>query len=264
MHLLATQSGVVDGNAEAVDLAQTPADIIIISAADSELAALANAYTSFVIPAQAGIQGDTTDTNHLTLDSRLRGNDGRGRGNDQAPTLVPTLRLANQMALGHNLSVDTYIENTAQHARLIIVRVLGGKAYWNYGVEQLASLARQQNILLALLPGGAEQDAELTSLSTLPVQSCERIRQYISHGGAENAQNLLKFCTSLLDDSQPLPPPPLALQKAGLYRQTEKTGTATIAITFYRALIEGGLTAPVDALIEATEALGNKAVAIFV
>jgi len=41
MHLLATTSGVVDGAAEAADLDQTPADIVVLSAADSELAALA-------------------------------------------------------------------------------------------------------------------------------------------------------------------------------------------------------------------------------
>jgi len=251
MHLLATQSGVVDGNAEAVDLAQTPADMVIISAADSELAALAQAFDN--------LNGQTSDKE----------------------TSSTTLRLANQMALGHNLSVDTYIDSTARHARLIIVRVLGGKAYWTYGVEQLASLAKRQGIMLALLPGGTEQDGELTALSTLPAQTCERIRQYISHGGPENAENLLKFCHHLLDTHLPEPPPPQALAKTGLYHQTSQAETgnaretnqagtskatkpATIAITFYRALIEGGLTAPVNALIKAIETTGNHAVAIYV
>ena len=44
MHLLATTSGVIDGGAEAVDLGQSPADIIVLSAADSELACLARAH----------------------------------------------------------------------------------------------------------------------------------------------------------------------------------------------------------------------------
>ena len=70
MHLLATTSGVIDGAAEAVDLAQSPADLVVLSAADSELAALARAH-------------------------------------DQDP--IP-LRLANLMALQHPLSVDLYIE----------------------------------------------------------------------------------------------------------------------------------------------------------
>ncbi len=43
MHLLVTTSGVVDGGAEAIDLKQQPADVIVLTAADSELAALARA-----------------------------------------------------------------------------------------------------------------------------------------------------------------------------------------------------------------------------
>ena len=44
MHLLATTTGVIDGGAEAIDLKQTPADVVILTAADSELACLAAAY----------------------------------------------------------------------------------------------------------------------------------------------------------------------------------------------------------------------------
>ena len=44
MHILATQSGVIGDSVEPVDLAQEPGDIIVISAADSELAALARAH----------------------------------------------------------------------------------------------------------------------------------------------------------------------------------------------------------------------------
>ncbi len=41
MHLLATTSGTIDGAAEAIDLRQDPADVVILTAADSELACLA-------------------------------------------------------------------------------------------------------------------------------------------------------------------------------------------------------------------------------
>ncbi|MEQ1523807.1 MAG: hypothetical protein ABL936_21300 [Aestuariivirga sp.] len=50
MHLLATTSGVIDGAAEAVDLKQSPADIVVLSAADSEIAALARAYDTGKFP----------------------------------------------------------------------------------------------------------------------------------------------------------------------------------------------------------------------
>src|ERR687892_806888 len=107
MHLLAASTGVIDGGAEAVDLNQSPGDIVVISAADSELASLARAH-------------------------------------DRLPEPKPSLRLANLMALGHNLSVDTYVERTLKHARFIAVRLLGGAAYWPYGVERLTALASER------------------------------------------------------------------------------------------------------------------------
>ena len=49
MHLLAAQSGEIVDGSEAVDLGQSPGDIIFISAADTELACLSDAV--------AGIDG---------------------------------------------------------------------------------------------------------------------------------------------------------------------------------------------------------------
>ena len=51
---------------------------------------------------------------------------------------APTLRLANLLFLAHNLSVDRYVESVIVHAKLVVVRLLGGVRYWPYGVEQLA------------------------------------------------------------------------------------------------------------------------------
>jgi len=74
MHLLAAQPGAVSDGSEAIDLGQTPGDIVVISAADTELACLA--------AAQRHIVGSRPDT--------------------------PSLRLASLLHLGHNMSVDLY------------------------------------------------------------------------------------------------------------------------------------------------------------
>ncbi|HJS33648.1 MAG TPA: hypothetical protein VJ924_16765, partial [Alphaproteobacteria bacterium] len=44
MHLLATQPGQLVEADEAVDLGQTPAELVVLSAADTEIACLAAAY----------------------------------------------------------------------------------------------------------------------------------------------------------------------------------------------------------------------------
>jgi cobaltochelatase CobN len=223
MHLLATTSGVVDGAAEAIDLKQTPADVVILSAADSDLACLAAAHDRL---------GDT----------------------------APCLRLANLMQLQHNYSVDLYAEQTLAHAKIIIVRLLGGAAYWPYGADAIEALARERNIMLAFLPGGLEPDPELASRSTLAADKVERLRQYFLHGGQQNALGVLQLCQSLLSSAEQ-PPPPQALAKAGVYRAGKNPNAVII---FYRSVVEGGQTAPVDALIGALAKRGVEAAALYV
>ena len=221
MHLLATTSGVIDGGTEAVDLAQSPADIVVLSAADSELASLARAH-------------------------------------DQNPC---SLRLANLLQLQHPMSVDLYIEKTLSHARLVVLRILGGAGYWSYGLDQVEAIARERGILLCVLPGDAQPDPELTRRSTLPPQHCERLRQYLVSGGAENATSFLAYCRHLLDATDS-PAPARDLPKAGLYRA--EAGEHQAAIIFYRSVLEGAQTAPIDALAEALKARGLGVKAFYV
>lgn len=223
MHLLATTSGVIDGAAEAVDLAQTPADILVLSAADSELAALARAH-------------------------------------DAAPC---PLRLANLLQLQHPLSVDLYIEKTVSHARLVVLRILGGASYWSYGLDQVEAVARERGILLCVLPGDAQPDPDLTRRSTLPLPHCERLRQYLVTGGAENIASFLAYCRHLTAGT-PAPAPARDLPKAGLYRDTSRADALLAGLVFYRSVLEGAQTAPVDALIDALAARGIGTRAFFV
>src|ERR1700751_1896382 len=102
MHLLATMPGTIADGSAAIDLAQTPGDIIVLSSADTELALLASAQH-------------------------------RRRATDPA---APRLRLASILRLGHNFSIDLYMETVAA-AKLVIARILGGSGYWPYGVERL-------------------------------------------------------------------------------------------------------------------------------
>ena len=85
MHLLATQPGQIEDGSEAVDLGQTAGDILFLSAADTELAAVSDALA--------------------------------------VSTDLPNLRLANLMVLKHNLSVYVYCEAMVANAKLVIVRM---------------------------------------------------------------------------------------------------------------------------------------------
>src|SRR3981189_2562815 len=182
MHLLATEPGLIADGSAAVELAQTPGDIVVLASADTEIALLA-----------AGAR--------------------RGRCGDDPST--PTLRLAPVMRLAHNLSVDLYMEQVAQ-ARLVIARLLGGSAYWPYGVERLVETCREPGIPLALLPGDDKPDPELARLSTVPRDAWRRLWRYLAEGGPGHAENFLRYAASLIGDAtQWAEPAPLL--RAGLY-----------------------------------------------
>ncbi len=234
MHLLAGAQGAVQDGSEAVDLGQTPADILVLSAADSDLACLAAAHDRLVA---------------------------------QSPDTPPSLRLANLLTLGHNLSVDLYVERMVTRAKLVIVRLLGGVRYWPYGVEQIEAACRDRGLPCAFLPGDDRPDPDLTRRSTLPPDDTGRLWRYFVHGGIDNAVSCLGHAMARLGHAvawrEPAPLPKAALYAPGLtqpslteLRAGWTAGAPTAAVVFYRALLQAGNLAAVDALVHALRAEG--------
>jgi cobalamin biosynthesis Mg chelatase CobN len=93
MHILLRERHGLEETAAAEDLGQAPADLVVLSFADSDLGAFAAAWHG-------------------------------GR------ETLPSLRLANLRRLAHPLSVDLYLQNTLSSARGILIRLLGGIDYW--------------------------------------------------------------------------------------------------------------------------------------
>lgn len=237
MHLLAAQPGTISDGTEAVDLGQTAGDIVVLSAADTELACLAAAH------------------------------DRLGEG-------FPSLRLASLLQLGHNLSIDLYVERVVAWAKLVVVRVLGGAGYWPYGIEQVADTCRRRGIPLAVLPGDDQPDPELARFSTLPGDATHRLWQYAVHGGVENAGGLLRYAADLIGYGDSDWREPVPLMRAGIYwpgrdrpglddlRREWIEGAPVAAILFYRALEQAANTAVIDALIAALKGAGVNALPI--
>ena len=179
MHLLAAQPGSIDDGSEPVDLGQTPADLVFISAADTELAALSEARAEL------------------------------GKA-------APGLRLASLNHLRHPMSVDLHLENCATRSRLVIARVLGGAGYWKYGLEQYAIELARAGVPFAALPGDDKPDEELFRLSTIPREDWQNLWSYMVEGGPENAANFLIYAQSLLTGGE-RPEPARPLLRAGVY-----------------------------------------------
>ena len=154
MHVLFRESHGLEETDQPFDLGQDPAELVVLSCSDSDLGAFA-----------AGWQ--------------------RAAGG------LPSLRLGNLVALRHPLSVDTYMAQTVAGAKAVLVRLIGGEAYWPYGLASLQDLARREGIALAVLPADGRPDARLDALSTLPVSTLRRLSTLCDAGGAVAAQAAL-------------------------------------------------------------------------
>src|SRR5271154_2602490 len=155
MHLLTTSSTNLDEIVEAVDLGQPPGDIAILSFADSDLTGLAAAW-------------------------------------DAERSVLPIVRLAHLRDLRHPMAVDLWIDRVGAHAKVIVVRLLGGLDWWKYGIERLSALARERGIALAVLPGEDRDDPRLAAASTLPSQELDTLLGFFREGGRENLRVLLR------------------------------------------------------------------------
>ena len=237
MHLLAAAAGSVDEGQEPVDLGQSPADIVFISAADTELAALATARSEMAQP--------------------------------------PELRLASMMHLQHPMSVDLHIDACASKAKLVVARVLGGASYWKYGFEQYAARLADAGVAFAALPGDDKPDPDLRLFSTVSDQDYDALWAYLVEGGPKNAVNFLSYCQYMIAQA-PAPQAAEPLLRAGVYwpgdgisdlsaAQAHWTQDAPIVpVIFYRALVQGAGLNPINRMVKALRLAGLNPLPIFV
>ena len=237
MHLLNTTPGEIADGEEAIDLKQSPGDLVVLSAADSDLACLSRAAA-------------------------------------HRPAGAPSLRLVNLLRLKHPLSVDLYVERVIGAARFVCIRLIGGKSYWPYGLEEIHRVCAARKVPLAVLLE-EQEDPDGIALSTVTAEQRARIGAYLHHGGIDNAGQLLAYGASLAgfadDWREPAP-----LLEAGLYwpgerqpsldslKQHWQPDAPLAALIFYRAMVASGGTQAVDAMIEGLQARGLNPLPIHV
>jgi cobaltochelatase CobN len=237
MHLLATQSATLDEIDTAVDLGQSPADMVVLSFSDSDLSALAAAWKA------------------------------------ERETL-PSLRLASLKRLRHPMSVDLYVDAVIAKSRLVIVRSLGGLDYWRYGFERVAEACRRHGVLLVALPGDDRPDARLAALSTVSDEHLKLFDAYFREGGAGNITGALRLASALISGQTIVAAAPEHLGPAILMSadghvvdaahwsgHTDRTRGGALVV-FYRSSLLASDTAPVVALMRQLEAEGLDAAAV--
>ncbi len=234
MHRIAATPGGWNPQAEGVIfLNQTPAPLIFLTAADTDIQTVARAI-------------------------------------DQLPPNFPALRVANLLNLQQPLTIDTYAEEVLEHAQVILLRLLGGRAYWSYGLEVVQDVVQRTGAALIVLPGDDRPDPDLLSLSTLPLAAVNQIWRYFIAGGVENGANALKFIANhclktAYECSLPQDVPEIGRYhwRRSSQNQILPTSAPRVGLLFYRAHYLAGNTAPIDALCHALTERGLEPIPVF-
>ena len=238
MHRLAATPGGWNPQEEGVIfIEQTPAPIVFLTAADTDIQTLAAAVSKL-------------------------------------PDGFPDIRVVNLLQLQQQLSIDTYAEQILEQAQAIVLRLLGGRAYWAYGLEVVRETVQRTGATLIVLPGDDRPDPDLISHSTASIAAVNQLWRYFTSGGVENFLNALKFVADSCMGFAYNPPPPQEVPRTGLYpwkpQSQENTQSkiqnpkSKIGILFYRAHYLAGNTSVIDALCQALAERQLEPVPVFV
>ncbi|MGF1600980.1 MAG: cobaltochelatase subunit CobN [Thermosynechococcaceae cyanobacterium] len=228
MHRLAAMPGGWEAGTEGVIfIEQTPAPLVVLTAADTDIQVLAKAT-------------------------------------QELPEDFPDLRVANLLQLQQQLTIDTYAEDVLSHAQVIVLRLLGGRSYWSYGLEVVQETVARTGAALLVLPGDDRPDLDLMSQSTVPLAKVNQLWQYFTEGGIDNSIAALQFLAHYWLDNALEPLPSQTIARVAIYPWKASDRTKRVGILFYRAHYLAGNTDMIDALCHALCNQGLDPVPVFV
>ncbi|KAK1184070.1 cobaltochelatase subunit CobN [Streptomyces sp. NBS 14/10] len=145
---------------------------------------------------------------------------------------------------------------------LVVVRLLGGVRAWQEGLDALLAGDRP----VVVLTGEQAPDAQLMEASTVPVGIAAEAHAYLAHGGPGNLGRLARFLSdTVLLTGHGFEPPAPAPSWGALERTAREDVTGPrIAVLYYRAHHMSGNTAFVEALCQAVEDTGGRALPLYV
>jgi cobaltochelatase CobN len=195
------------------------------------------------------------------------------------PATFPAIRVLASYLLGD----AAMVRDALGDARVAIVRVLGGRGYFEHGFETLVALARERGLAIVAISGEAQSDPELDALSTEPLETLRVTFAYAFSGGAANHTQMFRYVAdAVLGTAFGSAPPeetpqwgfyhPDAPDKAACARfdraayamQHWRARRGVVGIVFYRSDWASGNLAHVDALVRACETRKLDVLPVFV
>ncbi|MBC8259629.1 MAG: cobaltochelatase subunit CobN [SAR324 cluster bacterium] len=229
MHRIATKPGDLDSEKKLESVRQTPADILFISTADTELSGLAQVWGK-----------------------RFRKKES------------PTLRLMQANPLQHPDAAEHYAEYVLCKAKLAIFRLHGGYGYFPHLLDEITHIkSHGAETRILVLPGTDEWDPELLKFNDYAEPLVQQMFSYFREGGIENMERAAEAVELLLKNKTAVFPEAIEVPRFGWRKEeseikNQKSANGRVWITYYRALQQTGDMAVVEALTKALKKQGLK------
>ena len=101
--------------------------------------------------------------------------------------------------------------------------LLGGYAYWPYGLDQLQILAQQKSIHLLVVPGDDQADKQLFAFGQESEQDSIRTWQFLRQAGTKNTQNFFYWLAQRFFQQEKQWDEPRPLLNAWIYHPDQNT-----------------------------------------
>ncbi|MEB3297393.1 MAG: cobaltochelatase subunit CobN [Cyanobacteriota bacterium] len=230
MHRLSAVAGCPDDPGSFVE--QPPAPVLLLSSADTDLVALDRLIS------------------------------------DEPELLGCELRGLNLTYLSHPAVIDHYLASTARAAQLIVVRLLGGRGHWSYGLEAVQRWAQAAKApggrrMLLVLAGTEDEDRALASLSTTDPELVINLAGCFRQGGTANLRQALCCFRDLIGGREPAPPTPQPLPDPHPWDWRPDPG-GRVGLILYRALFQASDLALMEACLKALRDQGLAPRALWV
>ena len=241
MHRIATKPGDLDSERKLEGVCQTPADILFISTADTELSGLAQVW-----------------------------------GKRFGKKAEQTLSLMQAIPLQHPDAAEHYADHVLSEAKLAIFRLHGGYGYFPHLLDEIIHIkSHGAKTRILVLPGTDEWDPELMKFNDYAEPVVRKMFAYFREGGIDNMERAAEAVELLLEnkiedfpEAHEIPTfgwlAKKSVEKNNSAAKSEKDTKLIISptscqdkeigrvwITFYRALQQTGDMAVVEALTEA-------------
>jgi cobaltochelatase CobN len=157
------------------------------------------------------------------------------------------------------------VDELLSGADVVVIRILGGFRAWEDGISAVVA----SGVPTVVVSGEQAPDADLMDRSTVPAGIALQTHVYLAQGGVENLRQLYAFlCDTVLMTGIGFEPP-VSTPTWGLLDRSDSAESSinpdgpTVAVLFYRAQQLAGNTAYVEALCQAIDAAGGRAMPIY-